>query len=49
MLRKYRKESFIVLSIGAVITLSAFMMSFQALSDYLRDPAGVMRMSSLCG
>eukprot|EP00624_Nannochloropsis_granulata_P007439 evm.model.NODE_7894_length_7235_cov_38.053215.1 len=48
MLRRYKKESLIVLSIGAVITLSALMMSFQAIVNYVQDPVGVMRMSSLC-
>jgi hypothetical protein len=33
MLRKYRRESFIILSIGAVILLSACLMGFQVRAE----------------
>jgi len=48
MLRKYKKQSFIVLSIGGVILLSVFLMGGEAVRDYVQDPAKAVRMSSLC-
>jgi hypothetical protein len=49
LLQHSHKQSLIVLSIGLVITLSAVMMSFQAVADYLENPDNVLRMSTLCG
>lgn len=46
---QHKTESFIVLSIAAVICLSAVAMAYQALVDFARDPAEALQAGSLCG
>ena len=48
MLKKYKKESFIVLSIGYVILLSAVLMGVQSVVDMLENPAEAVKGGRLC-
>lgn len=48
-LAKHKKESLIVLSIGAVVLLSAIMMAYQAIDTFVRDPSLAFKGSPLCG
>lgn len=49
LLRKYKKESFVILSIGIVICVSAVLMAYQSIVNIVRDPKDAMHFSSLCG
>ena len=48
LVMKYKKQSLIVLSIGGVISLSAVLMVYQTITDYMRDPKAVMATGTLC-
>jgi uncharacterized membrane protein YfcA len=49
MLKKYQKESLIVLSIGYVILLSAVLMGVQSVVDMVENPAEAVKGGHLCG
>jgi len=48
LVKKYRMASLVVLSIGAVILLSAILMAYESVMDIIHNPQDAVRMSSLC-
>lgn len=48
LLRKYKKESFIVLSIGLVIFFSAILMAYQSIWEMINNPKSALEASALC-
>lgn len=49
LMAKYKKESFIVLSIGVVILLSTVLMCYQSVRSFLENPQLALESSPLCG